>query len=128
MSDEDHAGGALGARAGMSYSTRRKAFCPQTSHREGSMPVRLSSCWRFRRVLVGCQAFRGEQPGTLVASRREGQARPGAAPAETPRGPRGLRGDIVQDLGRLYRLRCGSPGDQAFRWADTVQRLVVLVQ
>jgi hypothetical protein len=31
---------------------------------------------------------------------------------ETPRGPRGLRQIVVQDLGRLYRLRwevCGGP-------------------
>jgi len=34
-----------------------------------------------------------------------GRSGRGVAPAETGRGPRGLRGDIVQDLARLYRLR-----------------------
>jgi hypothetical protein len=36
----------------------------------------------------------------------DGAANP---PAETPRGPRGLREGVVQDLGRLYRLRRNPP-------------------
>src|SRR5947209_20424925 len=41
----------------------------------------------------------------FVCPSRALPARIGLAPAETSRGPRGIREDIVQDLGRLYRLR-----------------------
>ena len=41
---------------------------------------------------------------TAVCPRRTRQVRDDLAPAETPRGPRGIRTGIVYDLGRLYRL------------------------
>ena len=40
-----------------------------------------------------------------MCPRRTAPIRTGVAPAETFRGPRGLRKGVVQDLGRLYRLR-----------------------
>src|SRR5258706_16385078 len=37
--------------------------------------------------------------------RKDMPVRNGLAPPETSRGPRGIREEIVHDLGRLYRLR-----------------------